>query len=468
MADDFQKQTLEKALRINLDNRIYGTLAEIGAGQEVARNFFIAGGAAGTVAKSMSAYDMQVSDAIYGEEAHGRYVSRSRVTKMVDREYNLVVERLQERRSNQTLFFAFADTVAAKGYKTTKDCHGWMGLKFQLTPNAEANTIILHVRMKDNTNREQQLALGILGVNLIYGAFYHTDDPEYFIERLVDHLGTGRIEIDMILFSGPDFTEVDNRLMALQLVNSGLTRSVFFNSSGECIQASDLLYKKNILVLRGTFRPVTNVHLDIIRCGKEQILNDDAIEPGNLLFIAEISMANLFNKGNLDNEDFLGRVDTLCKLGFNVQISNYVRYFKLKEHLSQFTNQRIDLVVGVRKIDDIFKEAHYTDLKGGILEAFGILFSKESVLYVYPRLSKSGQQQTIENLWVDDEVKYLFRHFLYTRKMIPLNNYNPEVLHENVKAVGEQIEKGGNEWKDKVPELVFNEITTRGLFGFPK
>ena len=352
-------QVIEKALRINLDETIYGTIAEIGAGQEVARNFFIAGAAAGTIAKTMSAYDMQVSDAIYGEEENHRYVSQARVKKMVDREFNLVVERLEKVRPSGTRFFAFADTVVAKGYKTTRDCHCWMGFKFQLKAGGQANTILMHVRMKDNSNGDQQEALGIVGVNLIYGTFYYMDNPEKMIESLTDNMEPGRIEVDMVKFDGPDFANIDNRLMALHLVKIGHTPSVFFTSDSEPVQALDLLYKKNVLLFRGSFRPFTNVHLDIFNIGKDKFLADTRDDKSEPVYITEISMASLLNKGNLDKEDFLGRVNILSKMGFNVQISNLVKYYELKDYLRQFTFRKVSFLLGVKKLQLIFEEKYY-------------------------------------------------------------------------------------------------------------
>lgn len=462
------KRTVEKALEINLDPNTYGTIAEIGAGQEVARNFFQAGGAAGTIAKTMSAYDMQVSDVIYGEEKSRRYVSRSRVEKMISREYDLVVKRLNNIRHKETTFFAFADTVAAKSYKSTRDCHGWLGIKFQLKPNTRPNEIILHVRLKDQVNTQQQFALGILGVNLIYGAFYLFQEPEKLIESLLDNLGNNRIEIDMIHFDGTDFSGVDSRLMALHLVKADLTRSVFFTSSGATVQPSDLFYKRNILMLRGAFRPITNVHLDIIKSAKKEILTNPSVDERTLIILAEISMANLYNEGKFNKEDFLGRVDTLCKLGLNVQISNYVRYFNLKEHLQQFTNQKIAIVLGTRKIINIFTDSRFDDLKGGILEALGILFSGDTQLYVYPRLQKTGEVISINDLHVDEPVKYLFMHFLAHNKIIPLSEFNNDCLKMDVSNLEEEIKLGDGPWKEKVPATIHEEIINRGLFEFGK
>ena len=225
--------TNRKALAINLDEPKYGTFAEIGAGQEVARHFFQAGGAAGTVAKSLSAYDMKFSDAFYGKSA--RYVSRERLELMLNREYDLLVQRLEELRGDRSSFFVFADTVAARSFKGTNECHGWMGVRFQTEPKGPPNEVILHVRMLDRENILQQQALGVIGVNLLYGTFYLAKDQDGFVRSLADGLGQGRIEVDMINFAGPLFADVDNRIMSLKLVEHALTNAVLFSPKGEVI-----------------------------------------------------------------------------------------------------------------------------------------------------------------------------------------------------------------------------------------
>lgn len=459
-------QTIEKALKINLDENIYGTIAEIGAGQEVARNFFQAGAAAGTIAKSMSAYDMEVSNAIYGQQEGGRFVSKARVERMIAREYDLVVERLASIRHNKTRFFAFADTVAAKSFTGTKDCHGWLGIRYQLQPAALPCDIVLHVRMLDITNIAQQRALGILGINLIYGAFYLHQHPEQLIESLLDTVGWERLEIDMIVFNGPGFEHIDNRLMALHLVKIGHTRSVMFNHMGETVQPADLLYKKNLVLLRGTFRPITNVHLDIIRSGEREILKSKPEIKDSMLFLAEISMSKLVNQGNLDKEDFLGRVDTLNALGFNVQISNFTRHFQLKRYLSAFVRDQIIIMLGARKLRQLFDEKLYTDLDGGIYEGLGILFSGNTLLYVYPKASRDGGLLEADTLQVDDSMQYLFRHFMNHGKMVSMKEIDSSIVAQNTKLVYDAILGGDGEWRNSVPEVVYKMVKDRKLFGY--
>jgi len=458
--------TLQKALEINLDPHKYGTIAEIGAGQEIARFFFQAGGAAGTLAKTMSAYDMQFSDAIYGEEEHGRYVSRSRLEKMLEKEFRLLGERVLDSRPKNSCFFAIADTVKAAGYKSHDNCHGWIGVRAQLYPGAPPSDLILHVRMLDNSNRQQQYALGVLGVNLLYAVFYHYRNPCQLLESLMDNLSPGRIEINTIHFQGPYFDDVDNRLMALHLVKAGMTDAIMFSPQGEVSTPSDMLYKKHCLLLRGSFRPITHVNMDMARCGKEQFLAEDDTEEDRTVVLAELTMANLMNEGEIDTQDFLARIDMLGAQGFTVLISNYLRFFRLRNYLNEFTKRRIGIVLGVPNIKDIFNEKYYTDLEGGILEAFGKLFSGNIRLYVYPMLGEDGELVTLENLRVDNQVRLLLRHLMENRCIVPLNGASEEVLRIQSRDVLKQIRQGRTDWKDAVPEVVYETIVQKRLFHF--
>ena len=210
-------ETEQKALEINLDDRVYGTFAEIGAGQEVARYFFQVGAAAGTIAKTMSAYDKVYSDEIYGPEPNGRYVCESRLYKMLDHEFELMETRLKHERPN-TNFFAFADTVAAMNFSKTIKGEGWLGLRFQLKPGGKTNDLVIHVKMLDNDNKLQQQAIGVLGVNLLYGVYRYSHDVEILIQSLMDSLH-GRVSIDMIRLSGGNFKDIDNHLLTKGSIN---------------------------------------------------------------------------------------------------------------------------------------------------------------------------------------------------------------------------------------------------------
>ncbi|MCB0688268.1 MAG: TonB-dependent receptor, partial [Saprospiraceae bacterium] len=359
----------QKALRINLDPLRYGSFAEIGAGQEVVRWFFTVGGAAGTIAKSMSAYDMKVSDAIYGPCE--RYVCRQRLEAMLDYEHRLNSERLKETRGDHTAFFAFADTVSARNFHGTNECHGWMGIKYQAHPRDEDSQIILHVRMLDHDNPSQQEALGIVGVNLLYGAFFLHHRPEELINSLLDGLSTDRIEIDMIEFSGIEFRHVDNRIMSLRLVQLGLSKAAMFAADGTVLQPSEVLRKKAILIERGSFRPVTKVNMDMLESAKIQFAEEADVEGESIIELMEITMRNLTSLGRLDLQDFLARAELLAAAGQTVLISDYFEYYRLSGYLSQYTNKPIGIIMGAVSMHQLFDDHYYTELEGGILEAFG-------------------------------------------------------------------------------------------------
>src|SRR5580700_5889205 len=331
--------THQKALQINLDPNKYGTFAEIGAGQEVARWFFRVGGASGTIAKSISAYDMIISDAIYGHA--DRYVSRQRLETMLDHEYSLLLERLKDKRGATTRFFAFADTVVARSYSQQNDAHGWLGLRFQTDPGQEPSQIIVHVRLWDKENLAEQEALGIVGVNLVHGGMYLHSNPSALISSLVDNIGAERIEVDMIQLCGPAFAHVDNRLMALQLVQNGLTNAALFTADGQVIQPADALYKKCILVERGSFRPVTKVTMDMLRCAQADFVQEPNVKGEEVLTLMEMTLKNLTDGDKIDHQDFLDRVDILGALGKTVLISNFGEYHRLAAYFFRYTKKMI-------------------------------------------------------------------------------------------------------------------------------
>lgn len=239
-----ERSTINKALRLNLDEKKYGTIAEIGAGQEVARQFFLAGAAAGTIAKTISAYDMQFSDAIYGTQEGGRYVSKARVEAMLDKEFPLVVSRVGTSRPRTSRYFSYAATVSAKSYNRENECHAWCGIRVQMYPKAEPSDIIIHVRMLEDSAEQQQDTLGILGVNLIYASYYYFEDPKKLIDSLTDGLTSNQIEIDSIHFKGPYFEDLDNRAINLHLIRSWKTRAIMFKPDGEVAVPAEMLYKK--------------------------------------------------------------------------------------------------------------------------------------------------------------------------------------------------------------------------------
>ncbi|WP_442506192.1 TonB-dependent receptor [Novipirellula sp. SH528] len=456
--------TERKALAVNLDARRYGSFAEIGAGQEVVRWFFRVGGAAGTIAKSMSAYDMSVSDAIYGHCE--RYVCRQRLQDMLDHEHALNLERLRESRGDTTAFFAFADTVSARNFHGTNDCHGWMGIRFQAHPRDQDSQIILHVRMLDTENALQQEALGIVGVNLLYGAFFLNHEPDQLIESLLDNLSTRRIEIDMIEFSGIAFRHVDNRVMSLRLVQLGLSSAAMFSANGEVLQPSEVLYKKPILVERGSFRPLTNVNVDMLEAAKEKFQAEADVDANEVVSLAEITMKNLQANGDIDLRDFLARVDLLAASGMTVLISDYFEYYRLAAYLARHTKKKIGITMGAASLVELFDEKYYTKLDGGILESFGRLFKNDLKLYIYPLLDrKSGELTTVDNLKIAEEIRTLYQYLVDKGCIEQLDDYNPEHLGTFSREVLEQIQSGDPSWTEHVPSEVAALIQQRGFFG---
>lgn len=479
-----QKELLtpnRKALTINLDPQIYGTFAEIGAGQEVARVFFQAGGASGTVAKTISAYDMTFSDAIYGKAP--RYVSRERLSLMLDHEYVLLQERLAAQRGERTCFFVFADTVATRNFQGNNDAHGWMGVRFQTKPGEAPSEILLHVRMWDRESVLQQQALGLIGVNVLYGAFHYRHDCRRFIDSLLDNLSTERIEVDMLRFSGPAFAGVDNRLMALHLVACGLTNAVMFGPAGEMLQPSEALHKKAILVERGSFRPVTQVNLDMLRCAAAQLRQEPAVAGKEVVVLLEITMNNLLAGGQLDAADFLARVDLIGELGHTVLISNHLEYHRLTAYFRRYTKETVGVAMGVNNLRELFNEKWSENLPGGILESFGRLFRHAVKLYIYPmrvdtyrRFMEArgvklggelpaGDLMGVANMPIPSHLHHLYTHLVENRNIVPITGYDPVVMPVLADDVRRLIKQQDPAWTRMVPEKVAAMIRQRGLFG---
>ena len=456
----------EKALRVNLDSGCYGSFAEIGAGQEVVRWFFRAGGAAGTISKSISAYDMKVSDAIYGPCS--RYVCRERLQSMLDYEQRLNIERLAACRGPTTAFFTFADTVSARSFRGNNECHGWLGLQFQPRPRSDSSQIIIHVRMLDVENALQQEALGIVGLNLIYGSRYFAHDPDRLVESLLDGLSTDRIEIDLIEFSGPEFNQVDNRVMSLRLVQLGLTGAAMFSCDGKVLQPSEVLHKKPVLVERGRFRPVTYVNLDLARSALRAFeAEGDDVQPGETISIMEITMSSLTSDGSVDLRDFISRAEVLAATGHTVMISDFAEYYRLAAYLFRYTNRRIGLAMGAMHLKAIFDESYYTRLDGGILESFGRLFRNNLRLYIYPYMDQeTGKLVTVDDVDVDDRLRQLYGYLLARRCIVQLQDANTTYLSIYSPDVLGKINSGNTEWESMVPPEVAHAIKSRHLFGY--
>lgn len=457
----------QKALVINLDSSIYGTFAEIGAGQETVRHFFRAGGASGTIAKAMSAYDKDFSDAIYGKEDKNRYVTQERLRKMLQYESGLIEERIDRTKRPNTRFFSYANTVTTINYDKTHKGHGWVGVRFQTEENTAYNEIVLHIRFKENDATLQQETLGNLGVNLIYGAFHYYDNPRKLIDSLYDDLSLDRLEINMIDFEGPNFTYVDNRLMSLQLVKKGMTDAVIFSPDGTNLLPADLIYKKNIFAIRGSFRPVTMVNVNMFENGLKMFEEDTKDTDVETKILFEITISNLRASGDIDERDFLDRVDVLTNLGYTIMLSNFSEYYRMVDYFSQYTNCKIGVAMGVNNLLDVFDETFYEHLSGGILEAFGKFFKKDMRVYLYPyKDPDTGELLTSDTLKVNQNLKELFKYFKLNQRIVDINNFKEEYLGIHSRDILRKISKNEKDWEDCLPKGVADIIKERGLFGY--
>jgi hypothetical protein len=465
---DFENvlSTVDKALRINLNKHIYGTFAEIGAGQEVARYFFRAGGASGTIAKTMSAYDRGFSDAIYGAEQDKRYVTKSRLTKMLKHEINLLETRVDRKNNPEKMFFAFANTVATIDFAKKFKGHGWMGIRFQTDSLQEYSEIQMHVRFHLIDAKAQQEALGIMGVNLIYGAYYKHNKPRSLIKYLYDHIDPHAIEIDTINFSGPLFENVDNRLLSLDLVKNGMTQAVMFGPDGKNILPAAVLYKKNILAIRGSFRPVTKVNEDMYEKSNKMISNYNDFNLEKTISIFEITLSNLLSgKNDVNEQDFLDRAELLCSSGKTVMITNFQEYYKLSDYFSNYTTKKTVMSMGVDNLIKVFEDKYYSNLSGGILEAFGKLFKHNIEIYLYP-LIKGKKLINSLNLQVEDNMKNLYKYFKDNKKIRDIENFNKSLLNIYSREVLEEIKNNSPGWEEKLPEAISKLIKEKKLFGY--
>jgi hypothetical protein len=461
------RNTLEKALRINLDEKKYGTIVEIGAGQEVARQFFKTGAAAGTIAKTMSAYDMKFSDAIYGVQSDGRYVSKSRVHAMLEKEFSLILERVGKSRSRSTRYFSYAATVAAKSYKANNECHAWCGIRVQMYPGAEPSDIVLHLRMRDENAERQQHAMGVFGVNLIYAAYYYFENAKVIIDSLTDNLEPGRIEIDSIEFLGPYFEEINNRAINLHLIRSWKTRAIMFKPDGSVVIPADMLYKKNVLTIRGSFRPVTRLNVDMIEQGLKSFTELDGVNLDNSVALAEISLNDLHgNDLMVSDEDLIARVCLLNTLGYSVMISDLTRYFTMRAYFRQFTKKQIGIVVGISNIRQIFDESSYRGVEGGILEGFGKLFPDNTRLLVYPEIDQAGEFIDFSNVMLPPNLRFLYRHLLENHFIYGIESSDHELFNILSRNILKQMPNGRGSWEESLPAGVAEEIIENGFFGY--
>jgi hypothetical protein len=453
--------TNQKALQINLDAKRYGTFAEIGAGQEVARWFFRVGGAAGTVAKTISAYDMAVSDAIYGPT--DRYVSRHRLRAMMDYEYSLLLERLEQKRGNKTAFFVFANTVATR----REGGHGWLGIRFQAEHGADPSEILIHVRMLDKESVRQQEALGVIGVNLLHGTFYLFHDPERLIQGLLDNLTWERVEVDMIHFAGPAFQRTDNRLMALHLVRQGLTEAAMFTAKGEPVQWAEVLYKKPVLIQRGSFHPVTRATLAVLERGLDQFRREPELKGEDCVVLMEMTLRHLTTENVIEEKDFLHRTDTLRALGQTVLLSNFRRYHRLASYLSRYTNRPLGLALGASKLGEIFDEAFYNENEGGLLGGLGQLFKNPARLYVHPSLNlDTGEVITGDRYPVAPHLRHLYAYLLENQFIKPIPDADLSLLPIRSRDVLKRLQSGDPSWEPLVPPPIVEIIKRNRLFGY--
>jgi hypothetical protein len=454
-----------KALRINLNKYIYGTFAEIGAGQEVARHFFRSGGASGTIAKTISAYDKNFSDNIYGEEDDKRYVTEARLNKMLDHEMQLLEERISREENPNKMFFTYANTVTTIDFAKKFKGHGWMGIRYQVDPKQPYSEITLHVRFHQTEARLQQEVLGLIGVNLVYGAFYKYQEPKKLLRYLYDNIDEDAIEIDTINFEGPLFEGVDNRLMSLQLVRNGMTDAVMFNPEGNNILPARELYKKNILALRGSFRPVTLVNIDMFEKALDAFIHESEVEEEKTVVIFEITLSNLRAQGEIDEKDFMDRAKLLCSLGHVVMISNFKEYYKLVDYLSQYTKKQMALSMGVNNFVEIFDEQYYQDLGGGILEAFGKMFYNNLKVYLYPMKDDNGTVINSTNLKLHPRMKDFYKFFKYNGKVVDIFDFEEEYLNIFSRKILQQIRDGEPDWEKHLPEGIAELIKKNQMFG---
>jgi hypothetical protein len=459
--------TQQKALAINLAAKWYGSLAEIGGGQEVARWFFKAGAAAGSVAWTISAYDMAISDSRYGQTK--RYVSRERLHAMLEHEFTNASEHLREKFGDKRAFFAFANTVATRRFNSAEHGHGWIGVRFQSAPHDEPSQITLHAHLLDTLADREQQALGVLGVNLIYGAFFLREKPFDLIASLMDELSRERVEIDMIKFWGPAFAGVDNRLMSLQLVEQGFTDAAMFTADGEVVQPSEVLYKKPILIERGHFRPVTNITLDILERAREAFLKEPGVEGTDPVIIAEMSLRNLIHTPEvpeLAHQDFLARAEILAALGFDVLISRFEFDYQIADYLAAYTDKLIGIAVGLPTLKQFVQEKFYGELSGGVLEAVGRLYKRSVKAYVYPaRDPKTGRIETFDDVVMPGPWQHMHNLIRELGRAAAVHPSNQAWLSIQTETVLSLIEKGDPSWESMVPPKVAQIIKSKGLFG---
>jgi len=455
----------EKSVQINLHSDYYGAIAEIGGGQETARHLFQAGGASNTIAKTISAYDKSYSDHFYNNGQPARYVAEDRVAKMVDYEYNELISILDKQ--NDRKFFAFANTVETLNYAKTNQGNGWIGLAYQGSDRYKPNRMLLHVKLHENDTLLQQYSLGSLGINLLYGGLFEGMDPRKMLLAMLDNLDTNRVEVDYVYVDGPDVDWCDNRLLNLLLVSNNMTPAIMFDTNGRVQQPSDMLYKKNVLLMRGYFRPVNSLAVEFMNDSLAIFKTDEDYKPDNTFVFCEISLKNLMQGEQLDEKDFLNRVDLLNMVGQNVMVSNFYRYFKLVDYFAQFKMIKLRIVLGLPTFDKVFHSSQYTDLRGGLLEAMGTLFQNNVKLYLYPYTDTA----TGEVVYPDDnhfvgEYQLLWKYLIETRRILLLKGIHSQLLKGTSSHITELIETADSSLEQYIPKPIYQYIKENKLFGY--
>lgn len=469
MSEQAEYSSKSKALQINLNPNFYGTIAEIGGGQEVARAFFQAGGASGTIAKSISAYDKTFSDNLYNNGRKERYVSEKRLMQMLNKEFDELIQNLSDAQGFEKKYFVFADTVETLNFKKTNHGHGWMGVKFQLNENRQPNTVIVHVNLLENDGILQQYTLGTLGVNLLYACMNFSDRPNYFLQSLMDNLDRERIEINMVRMNGPELDYVDNRLLSVQLVKNNMTNATVFDRNGNVCRPGDFLYKKNLLLLRGSFRPITYVGFDMLKASYGFFKKDPEFSTENTLQLCEITLNNLLEEGNFDERDFLSRVDLLNGMGQNVMISNFQEFYKLSDYIADFTTGKVRIIMGANILQKLMQPIWYDHLRGGCLHAMGLLFNKDVQLYIYPFFDSLLQTQlTTINIPIEKSMKPLYAFLVQNNKIVDLSNFKKDIARFTSKDVLTKIQNQDNSWENMVPKYISKNIKENSLFGYHK
>jgi hypothetical protein len=370
-----------KALALNLDATVYGTFAEIGASQEVARWFLSVGAASGTVAKTISAYDKTVSDEIYG--AGTRYVSKERLLAMLDHEYTLVQERLQTARGRTTRFFVFADTVAARNYQGTNDQHGWMGIRFQERPGAEPSQVLLHITPRDSTAQLQQEAVGLLGVNLVYAAFHQSADGDAFLTGVFDGLSIERLEIDVIELSGPAFAATDDRVWCFDLLRRNMAHAIVFDAQPDVVEPSNLLRKRPLLVMRGSFSVPEFFDPALFEAGQRQLRTQTAGSSRPPASVLELTTRHATRVEDPSVAQMLACVEQLAPRG-TVVVTDFTETYLLSRYLRRYSSEPLRFILTAATVVKTLDESFYADLPGHLLEGVSRLLATNVKAYVAP------------------------------------------------------------------------------------